>query len=86
MNQNHDTTADDPAAIEQNIRRTQDEMSKTVDKLGNQLSAKNLFNAMLDKADENGVDAQYLVEGARRNPMALGLIAAGAIWLVRPPK
>ena len=82
MNQNHDTTADDPAAIEQDIRRTQDEMSKTVDKLGNQLSAKNLFNAMLDKADENGVDAQYLVEGARRNPMALGLIAAGAIWLV----
>jgi len=82
MNQNHDTTAEDPAAIEQDIRRTQNEMSKTVDKLGNQLSAKNLFNAMLDKADENGVDAQYLIDGARRNPMALGLIAAGAIWLV----
>ena len=75
-------TADDPAAIEQDIRRTQDEMSKTVDKLGNQLSAKNLFNALLDKADENGVDAQYLIDGARRNPIALGLIAAGAIWLV----
>ena len=82
MNQNHDTTAEDPAAIEQDIRRTQDEMSKTVDKLGNQLSAKNLFNAMLVKADENGIDAQYLIDGARRNPVALGLIAAGAIWLV----
>jgi len=82
MNQTHDTTAEDPAAIERDIRRTQDEMSKTVDKLGNQLTAKNLFNAMLDKADENGVDAQYLIDGARRNPMALGLIAAGAIWLV----
>jgi hypothetical protein len=82
MNQDHDTTADDPAAIEQDIRRTQDEMSKTVDRLGNQLSAKNLFNALLDKADENGVDAQYLIDGARRNPIALGLIAAGAIWLV----
>jgi hypothetical protein len=82
MNQTHDTTAEDPAAIEQDIRRTQDEMSKTVDRLGNQLTAKNLFNAVLDKADENGVDAQYLIDGARRNPMALGLIAAGAIWLV----
>jgi hypothetical protein len=57
-------------------------MSRTVDRLGNQLTAKNLFNALLDKADENGIDAKYLIDGARRNPMALGLIAAGAIWLV----
>ena len=75
-------TSDDPATIERDIRRTQNEMSQTVDKLGDQLTMKNLFNALLDKADENGVDANYLVEGARRNPMALGLIAAGAIWLV----
>lgn len=74
--------ADDPAAIERNIRRTQNEMSQTVDKLGDQLTMKNLFNALLDKADENGVDAHYLLDGARRNPIALGLIAAGAIWLV----
>lgn len=75
-------TSEDPAAIEQDIRRTQNEMSRTVDKLGDQLTMKSLFNALLDKADENGVDAHYLVEGARRNPIALGLIAAGAIWLV----
>ena len=82
MNQNHDTAAQDPAAIEQDIRRTQNEMSQTVDRIGDQLTAKNLFNALLDKADENGVDAHYLIDGARRNPIALGLIAAGAIWLV----
>jgi hypothetical protein len=75
------TTAD-PEVIEQDIRRTQDEMSRTVDKIGDQLSVKNLFNALLDKADENNVDARYLLDGARRNPIALGLIAAGAIWLV----
>ncbi len=57
-------------------------MSRTVDKIGDQLSVKNLFNALLDKADENNVDARMLVDGARRNPIALGLIAAGAIWLV----
>src|SRR3954453_1674757 len=73
--------SEDPAAIEQDIRRTQNEMSRTVDKLGDQLTMKSLFNAMLDKADENGVDAHYLIEGARRNPIALGMIAAGAIWL-----
>ena len=76
------TNNDDPAAIEQDIRRTQQDMSRTVDKIGDQLTIKNVFNALLDKADENGVDANYLIDGARRNPMALGLIAAGAIWLV----
>ncbi|MDQ3139672.1 MAG: DUF3618 domain-containing protein [Pseudomonadota bacterium] len=75
-------TTEDPAIIEREIRRTQDNMSRTVDKIGDQLSIKNLFNAVLDKADESGVDARTLVEGARRNPIALGLIAAGAIWLV----
>lgn len=80
-----DTTTDTqpaPAAIEQDIRRTQEDMSRTVDKIGNQLTARNLFNALLDKADENSVDARMVIDGARRNPIALGLIAAGAIWLV----
>jgi hypothetical protein len=76
------STTQDPAAIEQDIRRTQEDMSRTVDKIGNQLTARNLFNSLLDKADENNVDARMLVDGARRNPIALGLIAAGAIWLV----
>ncbi len=75
-------TTEDPEVIERDIRRTQDEMSRTVDKIGDQLSIKNVFNALLDKADENNVDARYLLDGARRNPIALGLIAAGAIWLV----
>lgn len=79
---NNETNTQDPAAIEQDIRRTQDEMSRTVDKIGDQLTIKNVFNSLLDKADESGVDAHYLLDGARRNPMALGLIAAGAIWLV----
>lgn len=75
-------TTQDPAAIEKDIRRTQEDMSRTVDKIGDQLTPKNIFNALLDKADENDVDARMLLDGARRNPIALGLIAAGAIWLV----
>ncbi len=82
---NNDSISDthqDPAAIERDIRRTQEDMSRTVDKIGNQLTARNIFNALLDKADENDVDARMILDGARRNPVALGLIAAGAIWLV----
>ncbi len=80
MNNMNDTQ--DPAAIERDIRQTQDEMSRTVDKIGDQLTPKNIFNALLAKADENDVDARTLIDGARRNPIALGLIAIGAIWLV----
>jgi hypothetical protein len=80
MNENQ--TNDDPAAIERDIRRTQEDMSRTVDRIGDQLTPKKIVNALLDKADESGVDTNYLIDGARRNPMALGLIAAGAIWLV----
>lgn len=72
----------DPAAIEQDIRRTQADMSRTVDKIGDHFTARNIFNALLDKADENNVDARMLIDGARRNPIALGLFTAGAIWLV----
>jgi len=73
---------EDPAEIEREIRRTQDDMSSTVDKIGDQLSIKNMFNALLDKADESDINARMIVDGARRNPVALGLIAAGAIWLL----
>ena len=49
-----DTSTRDPAAIEQDIRRTQDEMSRTVDKIGDQLSVRNIVNSLFDKADGNG--------------------------------
>lgn len=76
------TDTRDPAEIEREIRRTQDDMSRTVDSIGDQMSPRSIVNALLDKADESGVDARWLLDGARRNPLALGLISAGAIWLV----
>jgi hypothetical protein len=76
------STAQDTAAIERDIRRTQDEMSRTVDRIGDQLTPRNLLNALLDKAEDNQIDARYLLDGARRNPLALGMIAGGAIWLI----
>lgn len=76
------STTRDPAEIERDIRRTQDEMSRTVDRLGDQLTPRNILNALLDRAENNDIDADMLLDGARRNPLALAMIAGGAIWLV----
>lgn len=72
----------DPADIEADIRRTQDEMSRTVDRIGDQLTPRKVIDALLDKAENNQIDARGLLEGARRNPLALALIAGGTIWLI----
>lgn len=74
--------AQDPAAIERDIRRTQEDMSQTVDKIEGQLTPRNLLNSLLDAAESNDVDARSLLDGARRNPLALAMIGAGAIWLI----
>lgn len=70
-----------PEEIESEIRRTQHQMSDTADRLGDQLTPRNIVNGLLDKADENGIDARYMLDAARRNPIALGMIAIGGIWL-----
>lgn len=79
---NEQNEAQDPAAIERDIRVTQERMSQTVDRIGNQLTLRNLMDALLDQADSNNIDARKLLDGARRNPLALAMIAGGAIWLV----
>ena len=78
------TTQDNrtPEQIEADIERTQDEMSRTVDRLGDQFTPRNLMNALFDKAEENDIQARQLYDGARRNPLALGMIAGGLLWLV----
>ena len=72
-------TTQDPEAIERDIRQTQEDMSRTVDRIGNQLTPRNILSSLLDKADD--IDARALLDGARRNPLALAMIAGGAIWL-----
>jgi ElaB/YqjD/DUF883 family membrane-anchored ribosome-binding protein len=71
-----------PDEIERDIRATQEDMSRTVEQIEGELSGRNILNSLLDKADENGIDARYLIDAARRNPLALGMIAAGGLWLV----
>lgn len=80
MTDNTDTRS--PEEIERDIRATQRDMSRTVEQIEGELTGRNLLNSLLDKADANGVDARYLLDAARRNPLALGMIAAGGLWLV----
>lgn len=78
------STADtrNPDEIQREIHRTQDEMSRTVDRLGDQFTFKKLVNSLLDKADDNDIEARDLLDTARRNPLALGMISIGTIWLL----
>jgi hypothetical protein len=39
------------------------------------------MNALLDKAEDSDIDARKLLDIARRKPIALAMIAGGAIWL-----
>ena len=71
-----------PDEIEREIRATQREMSDTVNQLEEQFTPRNLLNGLLDKADQSGIDARTVLDTARRNPLALGMITIGALWLV----
>ncbi|WP_296722291.1 hypothetical protein [Erythrobacter sp.] len=78
------TTTDNRSSeeIERDIRATQKDMHRTVEQIEGELTGRNMLNSLLDKADENGVDTRYLIDAARRNPLALGMIAVGGLWLV----
>lgn len=68
--------------IERDIRETQAEMSETVRQIEGELTPRAIVDALLDKAGQKGVDSDYLIDTARRNPIALGMIAIGGLWLV----
>lgn len=76
------TTNRSPDQIERDIRATQNDMSRTVEQLGDELSGRNIFKSLVDKAEQSGFNLRYLMDAAQRNPLALGLIAAGGLWLV----
>jgi ElaB/YqjD/DUF883 family membrane-anchored ribosome-binding protein len=71
-----------PEEIERDIRSTQEDMSRTVQQIEGELTPRNIFNSLLEKADQNGVNARYVIDVARANPVALGIIALGGLWLV----
>ena len=70
----------DPAAIEQDIRRTQDQIGDTVAKLEEQLNPRELARTVVGE-DGNEI-AREALEITRRNPIPVAMIAVGLIWLL----
>ena len=75
-----DNRTADPDFIEDDIRRTQDRIGDTIDKLEEQLSPPRLAKSLL--GDDNSDIAREALEITRQNPIPVALIAIGVIWLV----
>lgn len=68
------------AAIEDDVRRTQDRIGDTVDKLEDKLNPREITRSVI--GDENTDVAEEALDIARTNPIPVAMIAIGAIWLV----
>jgi hypothetical protein len=69
-----------PDEIEKDVRRTQDEIGRTVDRLEEKLTPKEISRSVLG---DDGTDiAEEALEVTRTNPIPVALIAIGIIWLV----
>jgi len=68
------------AAIEQDIRRTQDEIGDTVAKLEEQLTPRELARSVV--GDDGSEIAMEALEITRQNPIPVAMIAIGLIWLI----
>jgi hypothetical protein len=71
---------EDPAAIEQDVARTQDQMGETVQKLEDKLNPRDITRSVLgDEAMDWTEEAFHL---AKENPLPVAMIVGGAVWLV----
>ena len=70
----------DAAAIEQEVRRTQDEIGDTVGKLGEQLNSHGLLGSFM--SGDSAANRREAWGIARENPAPVALVAVGAAWLL----
>lgn len=68
------------AAIEDDVRRTQDQIGDTVEKIEEKLNPHEITRSVI--GDENTDVAEEALAIARTNPIPVAMIAIGAIWLV----
>lgn len=75
-----DTTKQaDPAEVEREVRRTQDDIGETVEQLEERLTPEEVSRSVI--GDERTDVAKEVIEVARTNPIPVALIAIGVIWL-----
>ena len=70
----------DPADIERDVRRTQDQIGETVQKLEDRMNPRDIARSAIG---DDGTDvAREALEVTRQNPIPVAMIAVGAIWLL----
>jgi hypothetical protein len=75
-----DTTNREPDKIERDIRRTQDDIGRTVDKLEEKLTPREVSRSVI--GDDGTQMAEEALEVTRTNPIPVALIVIGLIWLI----
>lgn len=70
----------DEAAIERDVRRTQDQMGETVNKLEEKMNPRDITRSAI--GDEGADVAEEALEITRQNPIPVALMAVGLIWLL----
>jgi len=75
-----DDRTNDADAIEQDVVQTQNEMGETLQKLEDKLTPRGIAQSVMG---EQGTDqARELLDLVKQNPIPVGMIAVGAIWLL----
>lgn len=70
----------DEAALERDVRRTQDEIGETVHKLEEKMNPREIAHEVM--GDEGTDVAREALEVTRQNPIPVALIAIGLIWIL----
>ena len=83
-NDNQDTYAKEPSAMEQEINYTRERIGRTVEELEQRLSPGQLVDQALGFArDHGGEFASNLAGSVRRNPLPMLVTGIGLIWLLK---
>ena len=83
-NDNQDTYAKEPSAMEQEINYTRERIGRTVEELEQRLSPGQLVDQALGFArDHGGEFASNLAGSVRRNPLPMLVTGIGLMWLLK---
>ena len=80
MTDNVTRDRNDEAAIEKDVRRTQDEIGDTVHKLEEKMNPRDIAHDVM--GDEGTDVAREALDVTRQNPIPVAMIAVGLIWLL----
>ena len=80
MTDNMTRDRSDEAAIEKDVRRTQDAMGDTVSKLEEKMNPREIAHEVM--GDEGTDVAREALEVTRQNPIPVAMIAVGLIWIL----